>query len=472
MSAALAPAPCPVENDVHSGLNPTRHLRAFAPRDVDEVVDLLQAARRQGRRLAVAGARHAMGGQQFAEGGWLLDTQQLSGVHAFDPVSGRVRVGAGTRWPALQAFLAGQRDREGQGWAIRQKQTGADDFSIGGALAANIHGRGLDQRPFVDDIEAFTLVRPDGQVVEVDRQRAPHLFSLAVGGYGLFGVVTDVTLRLAPRRVLQRRVSLLRRGELMHAFEQARSDGALYGDFQFSIDPDDERFLDDGIFACYYPTHLRDFASSPKHHLSAEQFRSLLMLAHTDKREAFERYCAFYLTTHGQHYGSDDHQFGVYLDGYHRDIDRALGHVGSEMITELYVPPGDLDAFLGQVADDCRRHGTDIVYGTVRMIRRETDTLLAWAREDWACVVLNLHVRHDEAGRQRMRADTQRLIDRALAFGGSFYLTYHREARADQLRAAYPRIDAFLEAKSRIDPDHVLDSDWHRALRATLSANR
>ena len=46
MSAALAPAPCPVENDVHSGLNPTRHLRAFAPRDVDEVVKLMQAALR------------------------------------------------------------------------------------------------------------------------------------------------------------------------------------------------------------------------------------------------------------------------------------------------------------------------------------------------------------------------------------------------------------------------------------------
>jgi FAD/FMN-containing dehydrogenase len=140
------------------------------------------------------------------------------------------------------------------------------------------------------------------------------------------------------------------------------------------------------------------------------------------------------------------------------------------MITELYVPLADLDAFLGLVANDCRRHGTDLVYGTVRLIRRDRETVLAWAREDWACIVLNLHVHHDADGRTRMRADLQRLIDRALGFGGSFYLTYHREARADQSRAAYPRIDAFLAAKDRHDPDGVLDSDWHRALRATLSA--
>ena len=34
---------------------------------------------------------------------------------------------------------------------IVQKQTGADRLTIGGALAANIHGRGLRLQPFVAD---------------------------------------------------------------------------------------------------------------------------------------------------------------------------------------------------------------------------------------------------------------------------------------------------------------------------------
>lgn len=457
------------ENDVHSRLNPTRHARAFAPRGIDDIVELLHAARRQRRRVAIAGARHAMGGQQFAEGGWLIDTRNLEGILEFDALGGRVRVAAGTRWPLLQAFLDAQRDRHGRGWSIRQKQTGADDFTLGGALAANIHGRGLDLPPFVDDIEAFTLVRPDGEILTVDRQRAPELFALAVGGYGLFGVVADLTLRLAPRRILRRRVELLRRRELAAAFGQARADGAMYGDFQFAIDSASADFLDLGVFARYETLAEGGPPEAPSRHLSENDWRTLLGLAHTDKREAFRRYSEFYLSTDGQRYGSDDHQFGVYLDGYHAGIDETIGHCGSETITELYVPLPDLDAFLGQVADDCRRHGTDIVYGTVRLIRRDRETVLAWAREDWACIVLNLHVRHDADGRARMRADLRRLIDRALAFGGSFYLTYHREARADQLRAAYPRLSEFLAAKDRYDPEGMLDSDWHRALRATLA---
>ncbi len=459
-----------LRNDVHSGLNATRHARVLRPRTGEQVAALLQTAAAHRQRVAVAGAQHAMGGQQFAEGGWLLDTRALSGILDFDAVGGRVRVAAGTRWPVLQAFLRRQRDARGAGWAIRQKQTGADDFSLGGALAANIHGRGLERPPLVDDIEAFTLVRPDGEIVAVDRQRHAELFALAVGGYGLFGVVTDLTLRLAPRQRLQRRVCLLRRAELAGAFEQARAGQACFGDFQFAVDPACDDFLDLGVFACYYPVADAGPEPVPALTLAADDWRELLWLAHVDKSEAFRRYSAFYLASDGQSYSSDEHQFGVYLDGYHREIDARLGHVGSEVITELYVPLDALDRFLGLVGEDCRQHGVDIIYGTVRLIRRDRETVLAWARQDWACVVLNLHVRHEAGGLQRMRADLRRLIDRALQLGGSFYLTYHRHARAEQLRAAYPRLDEFIAAKHRLDPQGVLDSDWYRGLRATLAA--
>ncbi len=42
-------------------------------------------------------------------------------------------------------------------WGIVQKQTGADRLTLGGALGANIHGRGLKLRPFIGDVEAFSL---------------------------------------------------------------------------------------------------------------------------------------------------------------------------------------------------------------------------------------------------------------------------------------------------------------------------
>lgn len=53
--------------------------------------------------------------------------------------------------------------------------------------------------------------------------------------------------------------------------------------------------------------------------------------------------------------------------------------------------------------------------------------------------------------------------------GGSYYLTYHRFARRDQVIACHPAIRTFLAAKRRFDPLGVFQSDWYRHLIALLS---
>lgn len=456
-------------NDMHSALNPTEHARVLAPTSSAQIAECLRQARACGQRVAIAGARHAMGGQQFLTGGWLLDLSDFNGVLDFDPIRGWVRVAAGTRWPQLQAFLRARRAPDGSGWAIRQKQTGADELSLGGAVAANIHGRGLDFAPLVEDIERLTLLTPSGDELVLDRQQNATLFALVVGGYGLFGVVTDLTLRLVPRLCLQRRVQLLRRAELAAAFTAARAAGANYGDFQFAIDPNSGDFLDLGVFACYYAVDQPLPNASPSHELSSGDWRELLLLAHVDKSAAFARYSAFYLASDAQHYASDDHQFGVYVDGYHAEINARLGHEGSEVITELYVPLGSLDAFLGNVAETARHDTIDLIYGTVRLIRRDHETVLSWARDDFACVVLNVHVAHHDTAQAKAARDFRRLIDLALSYRGSYYLTYHRHADARQMRAAYPRLAEFMAAKRDFDPEELLSSDWYCAVRAKLA---
>ena len=459
-----------VLNDRHSQLNASVPLAIDRPEGTQAIRRAVLRCADAGVPLAIAGARHAMGGQQFCHGGVVLDMARHAQVRHFDAARGLVTVDAGIRWPALQTWLARQRDAQGRGWSIRQKQSGADDFSIGGSLAANAHGRGLDFAPLVADIEAFRIVLASGDAVDVDRTSAPELFAAAIGGYGLLGVVDTVTLRLVPRRRLERRVRLLDVVDVAAAFDDEVRVGSLYGDFQFAIDPRDDDFLRRGVFACYRP--LADDAAMPPpaHALDEEAWHSLMRLAHVDKREAFRRYAAFYLASDGQRYASDDHQFGVYPEGYHAALDGALGHCGSEMIGELYVPPAQLATFMHRAADDLRVYGADVVYGTVRRIRADRETLLPWARCDYLCIVFNLHVRHDAAGIAAARDDFRRLVDNALSLGGSYYLTYHGYARGDQVRRAYPRIDAFIALKNSMDPQRVFDSDWYRRLLATLGA--
>ena len=452
-------------NDIHSQLNPSEVADIVEADSLDAVRGAMLRARAAGLPVCVAGGRHAMGGQQFCEGGLLVDTRPLARVLEFDGDRGTITVEAGIQWPQLLAELASTP------WAIVQKQTGADRLSIGGALAANVHGRGLTFPPIVGDVEDFTLVGPDGDVLRCSRDENPELFGLVIGGYGLFGVVYSVTLRLAPRRKLERVVEVRELDGLDTAFASRIAEGFVFGDFQFAIDPESDDFLNRGVFSCYRPVDDSTVIPEGQRVLTREDWAQLLLLTHTDKALAFERYSAHYLQTSGQLYLSDAHQFADYVDGYHERLDEVMGatHPATEMISELYVPRAELHGFMNAVADDFRSAGVDVIYGTVRLIERDEETFLPWARESWACVIFNLHTVHTADGLERSAAAFRRLIDHAAALGGSYFLTYHRWATADQLEACHPRIRDFLAHKRAYDPDERFQSDWYRHYRDALA---
>ena len=450
-------------NDIHSKLNESVVADVVAVDSLEAIRSALQRSERERLPVAIAGGRHAMGGQQFCAGGILLDTRPLARVRAFDAERGTIEVEAGMQWPELLAFLRSEQATADRSWAFRQKQTGADRLSIGGAISANVHGRVLTAPPIVADVEALTLVDAAGELRTCSRSENRDLFRLAIGGYGLFGVIYSVTLRLEPRRVLERVIEVRPIEGLIDAFDERIRAGFLYGDFQFAIDPSTSDFLTRGIFSCYRPVPGTPEIPGGQRALSLEDWKRLLALAHDDKAQAWERYSAHYLATSGQLYESDAHQFAEYVDDYHLWLDELAGTgPATEMITEIYVPRKRLDDFAAEVAEDFRATGVNVIYGTIRLIERDDESFLAWAREPWACTIFNLHVSHTSEEIERAADAFRRLIDMAAARGGSYFLTYHRWARRAQVEACYPQFADFLAEKERHDPEGRFQSDWYR----------
>jgi decaprenylphospho-beta-D-ribofuranose 2-oxidase len=68
-------------------------------------------------------------------------------------------------------------------------------FSVGGTVAVNAHGITSDHS-LHESVVRFVIVTESLEVVECSREaadeRARELFSLAIGGYGLFGVISEV----------------------------------------------------------------------------------------------------------------------------------------------------------------------------------------------------------------------------------------------------------------------------------------
>lgn len=453
----------PVVNDIHSQLNPTRVSEVVPVATVAELQRAVRRARETGQAVCIAGGRHAMGGQQFAAGAMMLDMTRLSRVRSLSG-DGIVDLDGGTMWPALMDYLLKAQTGASRQWGISQKQTGADRLTIAGALSANVHGRGLKLKPFIADVESFELIDATGELRSCSRAQNAELFRLAIGGYGLFGVMAGVRLRLIPRQKIRRLVEVRTVDDLPNAFESRIADGFTYGDFQFAVDERSPDFLRKGVFSCYQPVDDRTPLPDVQRELVDEDWHALLLLAHHNKTAAFDQYANYYLSTSGQIYWSDTHQMSTYLDDYHLRLDRQLGANAraTEMITEIYVPRRDLPSFMAEVAETFRTNGVPIVYGTVRLIEQDDESFLAWARQPYACIIFNLHVVHTAEEIERSGRAFRDLIDMGIKRGGRYYLTYHRHARRDQVEACYPQLPQFLRLKKKYDPQERFQSEWYR----------
>ena len=460
-----------IVNDVHSRLNSTRVIEIVRPTGIEMCGKRCCAEQEgpRGRGLAVCGGRHAMGGQQFGSGSLLLDMSGMKGAIALDEGRGSPHHGGGRDVAGGDPCDAGPLTRRASGISIRQKQTGADTLTIGGAVASNAHGRGLMMGPIGEDIESLTLVDAAGEVVECSRDRNGELFSLVIGGYGLFGVVVSVTLRLCPRRKMRRLVEIIDIDDVVNAVKRRVADGYVYGDFQYAIDSRDESFLRRGVMSCYRPVPDDAVVDDEAVNLSKNDWLLLLELAHRDKAAAFAKYAQYYVSTHGRVYWSDTMQLSTYIPDYSEFLaSRGLVSGGSEeslVIGEQYVPPGRLVEFLERARTVLRETGVEVIYGTIRAIRRDETSFLPWAREDFACVIFNLRTPHTAVGIERTHETFRKLTDASLDLGGGFYLTYHRAATAEQVARAYPRFREFLAMKEQHDPAGVFQSDWYRHYR-------
>lgn len=446
--------------DVHSRLIICSVSKVVRVPSVSAAKAQLAAVRRsRDGHLAICGARHAGGAQQFATDAPLMDMTSLDRVLQVDEKRGLIRVESGIRWPALIGHLR----KCGSAWTFRQKQTGSDQLTIGGALSANAHGQGLKFKPMIGDVQQFDLLMADGKLRTCSRDCNSDLFKLVIGGYGNFGLITSATMRLTKRLKYRRMVEPCMVSEVPARYAQCVANGAIYGDFQADIDEKSGAdFLSKGVFSCYVPvsddTPITELPSA-----QPDQWLGLVGLAHTDKANAYDVFSKRILSTNGAVNWPEYWQSSIYVDDYHRMVNEKLGlkEASTEILTETYVPLASLPAFVESVRQDFLANKVNVAYSTIRFIEKDDESFLPWARAMSACVIYNLHTEHTPEA-QKFTADAcRRLIDHAIKYNGSYYLTYHRYANRDQVLACYPEFPEFLKLKRQYDPKRVFRSDWY-----------
>ena len=408
---------------------------------LQEMRAMLGEAASAGRPVAAGGARHSMGGQSLPRNG--IAASFAMPVIEPDTNSRIYRVSAGARWRDVIRVL----DPIGFSPAITQSN---HDFSVGGTLSVNAHGWPVPFGPFGTTIRRFRLMLADGSVVVCSESENPELFRFAVGGYGLFGIVIDAELRMAENSLLKPHSELMTADAFAPRFIARAADPSvrmLYGRLSVAR----EGFLREALLVEYTPVQPQPDRLPPSKNSAAYSFvsRSIFRAQTGSERGKRLRWAAE--TRLMPRLGQGAVTRNTLLDTPVAALADRLS-TRTDILHEYFVPAGRFNDFLGSCREIIPAHRQDLLNVTLRYVDADSSSVLTYAPQPRiAAVMLFVQQRTTEAD-DDMRAMTAKLIDRVLALGGSYYLPYRLHASREQMRLAYPRLDEFVAAKRRYDP--------------------
>jgi L-gulonolactone oxidase len=169
----------------------------FEPQSEEEVCEIVQLARREGRRVRVAGAGHSFSplvpGNDF-----LVSFEKFPKKISVDGML--VTCSAGIRLCELYSLLQ-ENNLSLPNYGVINKQY------LAGALATGTHGSSKKHKSLSACIESIRLVLSNGEVKIIDRRS--ELWDASSISLGMLGIVTEITLRCEPMYFLRSNESVV-----------------------------------------------------------------------------------------------------------------------------------------------------------------------------------------------------------------------------------------------------------------------
>jgi FAD/FMN-containing dehydrogenase len=406
---------------------------------------VLKDAKAQAKRVTISGSRHTMGGQTIYPDGISVDLSQFKQMQ-LNPTTKILTVQSGATWVQVIPYL----NQQGYSVAVMQSN---NDFSIGGTMSANAHGWQPDRPPFASTVESFRLMLADGTVVKCSRKENAQLFSLVLGGYGLFGIILDVNLRVVPDRLYSAQRIVIPSRDYVRMYRQRVSAdvGMAYG--RLSVAP--ESFLQEAILTTYHQvTTERDSALVPAQSGLA---RTVLL--------------ASIGSDYGKHLRWQLEKASGGEAGTRVSRNQILNRPSTlfehhnpaetDILHEYFIPPASLELFLEKCRKILPQHKVDLLNVTIRNVYPDRDAFLRYADREMFGLVMLFHQQRNSADDAKMQALTQELIDAALEVRGRYYLPYRLHATPDRFQRAYPQATQFFQLKRKYDPNEVFQNYFY-----------
>ncbi|AYC30493.1 FAD-binding protein [Paenisporosarcina cavernae] len=405
--------------------------------------------------ISIAGMQHSQGGQTLYPNGIQLDMKGYNDILDLDKESKQITVQSGATWNDIQAYI------QPYGLALQVTQS-QNIFTVGGSLSVNVHGRDIAFNSLIDSVESFRLLTADGSILDVSRSENSELFYSAIGGYGLVGVILDVTLRLTKDVLYEMKTQEMDNQTYSTYFKEdvlGNSDVQMHM-ARISTAPDS--FLTEMYATDYYlaedQSKLSNYSKLSREKIIAipKLFLGLARMSDRGKNLFWATQKTYTEKTDGDFISRNN---SMRSDSIFMEMDSAKK---TEVLQEYFVP---IDAY-GDYIDDLRETLEDypelnMLNITVRYVKENEEATLSYAKEDMFALVILLNQGTDEESIVETQEAVQAMIDVTLSHGGTYYLPYYGYPSKAQFQQAYPSYKDFLQTKKRFDPENLFQNRFY-----------
>jgi FAD/FMN-containing dehydrogenase len=389
--------------------------------------------------IAIAGGRYSQGGQIAYPDGIVIDMTGLTAIKNLDIAAKEITVEAGITWRAIQNYISPHN------LSIKVMQS-YNDFTVGGSLSVNVHGRDIHYGPLIETIKSIKMLLADGTIVTASRSENPDLFSGAIGGYGALGIIIEATISLTDN----------------YPIESVNKQMPIeeYSEFFLKTIKNDPKAVFHSAYL--YPTDFK-LASSitwyktdkPLTNLESIQERKKFYPAHALGEQLLRRISLLHKLRPSLDVKMSSN---VVMRNYEMSstvntLEPLLRFPTTTILQEYFIPIKQLLPFIEQVRFLAELYEINIINISIRYIPENNESMLSYAKNERFSLVFYINILNTKNGLNDARDWTQKLIDAALNLGGSYYLPYQLFGTQAQVEKSYPRFSEFLQVKKKYDPN-------------------
>ncbi|MFJ8246405.1 FAD-binding protein [Peribacillus asahii] len=432
----------------YTGLLPERIEKVVSVHNRNELQRIVQEANKKGKHISIAGLQHSQGGHTYYKDGIVLDMRGFNRILEVDEQAKTVRVESGASWEDVQEAVTPY----GLALQVTQSQS---IFTIGGSLSVNAHGRDIRFGPMAETVREMTLLTPTGEIKQLTRDDTEEWMTYILGGYGLFGVILDVTLNLTENEVYTihtEKIETEKYESYLHRVLENQNITMHYA--RISVAPG--TFLDEMYVIDYNKTKKQDNTTSLKGEEGVQVSKLALDLGRKGGKleDLFWESQRLYINS---------------IDGKTITRNNAMRSESTfmefttpgrvEVLQEFFIPVDSYEEYMQSLKDLLPHNDQDEDFKvhniTVRYAAKDNMTSLPYAKEDMLGLVVLIQHGLKEKEIAHAKTMIQKWTDVTLQYGGTYYLPYYPYQTKEQFKESYPNWKSFKKQKAERDPNEV-----------------